>query len=117
MNDQVTGNTLTVAFLFDGNLHDWDGHGGYGINEGGQISGNKQLKNPNRPTTLPLDPASYTPKWDNLDIATVYLRGTRQGIYVDLYVLDDINDAGFAVGSRRRYGLAGSSENPDHAGV
>lgn len=46
---------------------------------------------------------------DSLGIATVYSRGTRKGVYADLYVLDDINDAGFAVGSRRRYGLAGSS--------
>ena len=59
---------------------------------------------------MPLDPAIYTPNhWDNLGIATVYSRGTRKGVYADLYVLDDINDAGFAVGSRRRYGLAGSS--------
>jgi len=108
--DQVTGNTLSGAFLFDGTLHEWDGFGGYGINELGQISGNKQLKNAYRATPLPLDPAIYTPNsWDNLDIATVYSRGTRQGVYADLYVLDDINDAGYSVGSRRRYGLTGSS--------
>ena len=108
--DQVTGNTLTGAFLFDGALRDWDGYGGYGINAAGQISGNKQLNNPYRPTPLPLDPAVYTPnKWENLGIATVYSRGTRQGVYADLYALNDLNDAGFAVGSRRRYGLAGSS--------
>jgi PKD repeat protein len=59
---------------------------------------------------LPLDPAIDTPnKWDNLGIATLYPRGTRQGVYGDLYVLDDINDQGYAVGNRRRYGLAGSS--------
>jgi len=108
--DQVTGNTLSGAFLFDGSLREWDGYGGYGINETGQLSGNKELNNPYRATPLPLDPAIYTPnKWDNLGIATVYPRGTRQGVYGDLYVLDDINDAGFAVGSRRRYGLVGSS--------
>jgi len=108
--NQVTGNTLSGAFLFDGSFRDWDGYGSYGINRAGQISGNKQLNNPYRPAPLPLDPAIYTPnKWDNLGIATVYSRGTRQGVYADLYVLDDINDAGFAVGSRRRYGLTGSS--------
>jgi probable HAF family extracellular repeat protein len=110
--DHVTGNTLTGAFLFDGTLppKEWDGYGGYGINEASQLSGNKELNNPYRATPQPLDPAIYTPKhWDNLGIATVYPRGTRKGVYGDLYVLDDINDAGFAVGSRRRYGLAGSS--------
>lgn len=107
---QIAGTTLTGAFLFDGNLREWDGYGGYGINESGQISGNKELKNPYRATPLPLDPAIYTPnRWDNLGIATVYSRGTRQGVYADLYLLDDINDAGFAIGTRRRYGLTGSS--------
>lgn len=108
--NQITGNTLTGAFLFDGSLREWGGYGGYGINENGQLSGNRELKNPYRATPLPLDPAIYTPNsWDNLGIARVYPRGTRQGVYADLYVLDDINDTGYAVGSRRRYGLAGSS--------
>lgn len=108
--DQVTGNTLTGAFLLDNAFHEWSGYGGYGINELGQISGYKQLNNPYRPSPLPLDPAIYTPnKWDNLGVATVYSRGTRQGVYADLYVLDDINDSGFAVGKRSRYGLTGSS--------
>jgi probable HAF family extracellular repeat protein len=108
--DQITGNTLTGAYLYDGGLHEWDGYGGYGINESGQISGNRELNNPYRATPLPLDPAIYTPnKWDNLGIAQTYPRGTRLGVYADLYVLDDINDAGFAVGKRSRYGLAGSS--------
>jgi len=109
-NNQVTGETLTGAFLFDGTLREWSGYGGYGINEQGQISGNKQLSNPYRPTPLPLDPAVYTPdQWENLGVATVYSRGTEQGVYADLYVLDDINDAGYSVGQRRRYGLSGSS--------
>lgn len=109
-SDQVAGNTLTGAFLFNGSLKQWDGYGAYGINELGQISGNKQLKNPYRATPLPLDPAIYTPnKWDNPGIATVYSRGTRQGVYADLYTLANINDQGFAVGERRRYGLSGSS--------
>jgi probable HAF family extracellular repeat protein len=108
--DQVTGTTLTGAFLYDGNLQEWDGYAGYGINGTGRISGNKTLDNPYRATPLPLDPAIYTPNsWDNPGIAQTYPRGTRLGVYADLYVLDDINDAGFAVGSRRRYGLSGSS--------
>lgn len=109
-SDQVTGNTLAGAFLLDGTLREFSGYGGYGLNETGQISGNRELNNPYRATPQPLDPAIFTPNhWDNLGIATVYPRGTRQGVYGDLYVLEDINDAGFAVGSRRRYGLAGSS--------
>ena len=44
-----------------------------------------------------------------MDIAQVYPRGTRDGVYADIFLLDDVNDAGFAVGSKRRYGLAGSS--------
>ncbi len=108
--DQITGNTLTGAFLLDGTMRDWDGYGGYGINESGQISGNRELDNPYRARPLPLDPAVYTPnKWDNPGVATVYPRGTRQGVYADIYVLNDINDAGFAVGSKRRAGLAGSA--------
>lgn len=109
-NEIVVGKTLTGAFQYDGQLKEWDGYGAFGINEAGQISGNKQLKNPYRPTPLPLDPAIYTPKkWNNMNVATVYSRGTRKGVYADLYDLDDINDFGYAVGSRRRYGLVGSS--------
>lgn len=109
-SDQVTGITLTGAFLLDGSPTEWDGYGSFGINEAGQLSGNKQLTNPWRATPLPLDPAIYTPdQWDNLGIATTYPRGTRKGVYADLYVLNDINDAGFAVGTRSRYGLYGSS--------
>jgi hypothetical protein len=109
-SDQVAGTTLTGAFLLDGALKEWDGYAAYGLNEAGQIAGNQQLKNPYRATPLPLDPAVYTPnKWDNLGVATVYSRGTRQGVYADLYTLTDINDGGFAVGKWNRYGLSGSS--------
>ena len=44
-----------------------------------------------------------------MDIAKVYPRGTRQGIYADLYLLFDINANGYAVGRKSRYGLAGSA--------
>jgi probable HAF family extracellular repeat protein len=105
--DQVTGNTLTGAFLFNNSVHEWGGYGGYGINEAGQIAGYKQLKNPYRAAPLPLDPAIYTPnQWANLGVARTYSRGTRQGVYADLYVLADINDIGYAVGTRRKYGIS-----------
>ena len=107
---QVAGTALTGAFRLDGTLKEWDGYAAYGLNEAGQIAGNKQLKNPYRPTPVPLDPAVYTPNnWDNLGVATVYSRGTRQGVYADLYTLTDINDNGFGIGVWRRYGLSGSS--------
>jgi probable HAF family extracellular repeat protein len=109
-SEQVTGNTPTGAFLLDGALMTWDGYGGYGINASGQISGYRQLDNPYRPSPLPLDPAIYTPnRWNNPGVATVYPRGTQQGVYADLYVLNAINNYGYAVGKRSRYGLSGSS--------
>jgi probable HAF family extracellular repeat protein len=109
-SEQITGNTATGAFLYDGNLRQWEGYTGSGINDIGQISGNTALKNPYRTTPLPLDPAIYTPNtWNNMGIAQTYPRGTRKGVYADLYSLRDINNPGYAVGSRSRYGLAGSS--------
>jgi hypothetical protein len=109
-SEQITGITATGAFLYDGNLRQWDGYTGSGINESGQISGNKALKNPFRATPLPRDPAIYTPNtWKNMGIAQTYSRGTRKGVYADMYSLRDINNLGYAVGSRSRYGLVGSS--------
>jgi probable HAF family extracellular repeat protein len=109
----VTGTTSTGAFLLDvlnGGLKTWSGYGGYGINASGQISGYKQLNNPYQSSPLPLDPAVYTPnRWTNLGVATVYPRGTVQGAYADLYVLNGINNSGYAVGKRSRSGLVGSS--------
>jgi len=107
---QIAGITATGAFLFDGNLRQWDGYTGSGINESGQISGNKALKNPFRATPLPRDPAIYTPNtWKNRGIVQTYSRGAWKGVYADMYSLRDINNLGYAVGSRSRYGLVGSS--------
>ena len=108
----IAGNTLTGAFVLDesNKLHEWDEQGAYGISETGLISGNKAGRNPYRTTSVPYNPAVYEGgKWDVMDIAQVYPRGTRQGVYADIFLLDDVNDAGFAVGSKRRYGLVGSS--------
>ena len=107
----VAGNTLTGAFVLDGNsLRTWDEQGAYGISENGLVSGNQAGNNPYRTTSIPYNPAVYEgTKWTVMDIAKVYPRGTRQGVYADIYLLDGINDSGYAVGSRRRYGLAGSS--------
>jgi probable HAF family extracellular repeat protein len=87
-------------------------HTAAGINELGQVAGSQSKKNPFRPTPLPTDAAIYDilkRKWDALDLAGVYSRGTRKGVYADLYRLTDINDFGFAVGTKSRYGLYGSS--------
>ena len=108
----IAGNTLTGAFVLDESdrLHEWDEQGAYGISETGLVSGNKAGRNPYRTTSIPYNPAVYVGgKWDVMDIAQVYPRGTRDGVYADIILLDDVNDAGFAVGSKRRYGLAGSS--------
>ena len=107
----VAGNTGTDAFVLDGaSLRTWTDQGAYGISETGLVSGNKAGKNPYRTTSIPYNPAVYDgSKWTVMDIAQVYPRGTRQGVYADIYLLDDVNDEGYAVGSRRRYGLAGSS--------
>ena len=107
----VAGNTLTGAFVLDGNnLRRWDEQGAYGVSETGLVSGNKAGKNPYRTTSIPYNPAVYEAgKWSVMDIAKVYPRGTRDGVYADIFLLDDVNDYGYAVGSKRRYGLAGSA--------
>jgi len=107
----VAGNTLTGGFVLDGNkLHTRDEQGAYGISETGLVSGNRAGKNPYRTTSIPYNPAVYEAgKWTVMDIAQVYPRGTRDGVYADIFLLDDINDSGIAVGSKRRYGLAGSA--------
>jgi len=114
-NELVAGTTLTGAFLYDGTLKDLgDDYTALGINALGQISGSQAGTNPYRATPRPVNPAIYDPNahgqnWQVLDVANVYPRGTRQGVYADLYYLFDINDAGYAVGRKSRYGLVGSA--------
>lgn len=113
INDEgkVAGSTLTGAFVLDGNNYgSWDEHSAFGISEIGDVSGNKAGKNPYRETSTPYNPAVLEGnKWTVMDIAQVYPRGTRPGVYADIYTLMDVNDNGYTVGSRRRYGLVGSS--------
>lgn len=88
----------------------WSGFGAFGSNDLGEISGNKALNNTYRSSPLPLDPAIYTRNhWECLGIAITYRRGTRDGVYADLYTLNDINDGDIAVGIYRKYGIVGSS--------
>ena len=81
----VAGNTLTGAFVLNGNnLRRWDEQGAYGVSETGLVSGNKAGKNPYRTTSIPYNPAVYEAgKWSVMDIAKVYPRGTRDGVYAD----------------------------------
>jgi probable HAF family extracellular repeat protein len=107
----VVGDTATGAFLYDGSSTlDLPDAGARGINESGVVSGYVAMENPYRPSPLPLAPALYEGMaWKILDVARVYPRGTRQGVYADLYVLEDVNEAGTAVGTKSRSGLYGSS--------
>ncbi len=108
----IAGNTLVGAFVLDSsnNLLNWDEKSAYGINSLGQVSGAMAGGNPYRPRPVPYNPAVFDgTQWSNIAIAQVYPRGRRLGVYADIYQMADINDNGITVGSRRRYGLAGSS--------
>ena len=108
---KIAGSTITGAFVLDGNsMKSWAEHAAYGINEFGNVSGSQAGNNPYRTTSIPYNPAVLEgSRWTVMDIAKVYPRGTRQGVYADIYTMMDINDSGYTVGLRRRYGLAGSS--------
>ena len=107
----VTGSTITGAFVLDGNsTRSWNDHYANGVNELGNVAGSQAGKNPYRETSIPYNPAVLEGnKWTVMDIAKVYPRGTRQGVYADQYILFDINENGYAVGRKSRYGLAGSA--------
>lgn len=109
--DQIVGNTLVGAFMQQGNSRlSWDGVSAYGLSETGLVAGAQVGFNIYRPSPVPYNPAVYDgSQWSKIDIVQVYPRGRRLGVYADLYLLTDVNDKGFAVGSRRRSGLAGSS--------
>ena len=107
---QVAGSTVDGAFVLDGSYRDWSDFGAFGINQWGAVAGYKVGKNPYQPRSLPYNPAIYDgSKWDVFDIAKLYPRGTRQAVYADRFILNGINSAGYAVGYKYRYGLAGSS--------
>ncbi len=108
----IVGSTLTGAFISEGItiLDEWAEQGVWGINVEGSISGNKAGINPYRTTSIPYNPAVYVnDQWMVMGIAAVYSRGTLEGVYADIYKLLAINDSGYAVGSKSRYGLAGSA--------
>ena len=109
-NDQIVGNTVDGAFILDGNYRDWSDYGAFGNNQLGEVAGYSVGKNPFQPRSLPYNPAIYDgKKWNVYDIAKLYSRGTREGVYADRFILNAINDSGYSVGYKYRYGLAGYS--------
>ena len=109
-NGQIAGSTVDGAFIVDGNYRDWSDYGAFGINQLGEAAGYKVGSNPYQPRSLPYNPAIFNGnKWEVFDIARLYSRGTRQGVYADRFILNSINDDGYTVGYKYRYGLAGYS--------
>lgn len=110
--EQIAGITIDGAFITDVNPPEWSGYAAFGINRWGFVSGYQIGENPYRPSSLPYNPAIFngdTQKWEVYDIARLYPRGTRDGVYADRFILNDITEDGIAVGYKYRYGLAGSS--------
>ena len=106
-NGQIAGSTIEGAFIDD---RDWSGYGAFGINQPGTVAGYEVGTNPDQRRSLPYNPAIFTGnKWEVFDIARLYPRGTRPGVYADRFILNSINDGGYAVGYKYRYGLAGSA--------
>jgi probable HAF family extracellular repeat protein len=108
---QIVGNTITGAFILDGsNYRDWNEYGAFGNNQMGEVAGYKVGQNPYQPRSLPYNPAIYNgSKWEVYDIAGIYSRGTREGVYADRFILNGINTEGYTVGYKYRYGLVGSA--------
>ncbi len=103
----IAGNTIDGAFVDN---RDWSDYGAFGINQLNEVAGYKVGSNPYQPRSLPYNPAIFNGnKWEFFDIARLYSRGTRQGVYADRYILNAINDSGLSVGYKYRYGLAGYS--------
>ncbi len=111
VNGQIAGSTITGAFVLDGsNYRDWSDYGAFGINQWGLATGYNVGKNPYQSRSLPYNPAVFDGhKWNVFDIANIYPRGTRDGVYADRFIMNSINDNGYSVGYKYRYGLAGTS--------
>jgi probable HAF family extracellular repeat protein len=109
-NGQIAGSTVSGAFILDGNFREWSDYGAFGNNQSGAVAGYKVGTNPYQPRSLPYNPAIFDgKKWKVFDIAGIYPRGTRKGVYADRFILNGINTGGYAVGYKYRYGLAGTA--------
>lgn len=113
----IAGTTITGAFITDGEQYlDCSDYNAHGMNQYGSVAGYKVGTNPYRPRSLPYNPAVFEgnswfecESWNVFDIARVYRRGRRDGVYADRFILNAINDGGYAVGYKYRYGLVGST--------
>ena len=95
----IAGSTIDGAFI---GTRQWSDYGAFGSNQAGEIAGYKVGTNPYQPRSLPYNPAIFNgKKWEVFDIAKLYPRGTRKGVYADRFILNSINDAGITVWSRR----------------
>ncbi|HBE92732.1 MAG TPA: hypothetical protein DDW55_09460 [Gammaproteobacteria bacterium] len=104
---QIAGTTVDGAFIDN---REWSDYGAFGINQPGEVAGYKVGKNPYQPRSLPYNPAIFDGnKWNVFEIAQLYPRGTREGVYADRFILNGINAGGYAVGYKYRYGLAGTA--------
>jgi probable HAF family extracellular repeat protein len=111
---QITGNTPTGAFLYDESLvvpfvDLGDGQTGGAVNNNGEIAGSEEGINPFRARPVPINPAVYDGQWHNPDIASIYSRGRRKGMYAEQFSLVGYNDSGYAVGKHIKAGIVGSS--------
>ena len=109
-NGLIAGTTLNGAFITDGVWYqDWVDYNAYGMNLLGKVAGYHVGTNPYQARSLPYNPAVYDGNsWDVADIAKIYSRGRREGVYADRFILNAINDGGYTVGYKYRYGLFGS---------
>ena len=109
-DDMIAGTTVNGAFITHEDWYQsWPDYNAYGINQGGKVAGYHVGTNPYRARSLPYNPAVYDGNsWDVPDIARIYSRGRRKGVYADRYILNAINLDGYAVGYKYRYGFFGS---------
>ena len=107
---QIAGSTITGAFILEGsNYLEWSNYDAFGISQSGAVAGYRLGSNSFQPRALPYNPAIFDGgQWDVSEIADVYSRGSREGVYADRYILSSVNDSGYSVGYRYKYGLAGS---------
>jgi len=100
----IAGSTIDGAFI---GTRQWSDYAAFGMNQGGDVAGYSVGQNRLQPRSLPYNPAIFNGnKWDVYDIAQLYPRGTREDVYADRFILNGINEAGYTVGYKYRYGLA-----------
>ena len=101
---QIAGSTVDGAFIDN---REWSDYGAFGINQAGEVAGYEVGTNRLQPRSLPYNPAIFNGnKWEVYDIAQLYPRGTREDVYADRFILNGINNEGYTVGYKYRYGLA-----------